>query len=161
MAFDLSSLGNLFGGDQNQNPQAQNMHQRMAQATDPRDTDGDGVVSPQEAAAYVQAYLQQASPQERQQVLNGYFQNMNPEQRQQIGSAIVQDPNNPVQNVNAADPSDLTNAYTQAAQAPAQNGKSPLEAAFSQGGMLNSPLVKAGLVGLAGVIGSQLLRNRG
>ena len=157
MAFDLNSLTNMFGGAQN--PQAQDMHQRMTKAADPRDTDGDGVVSAEEAAAYVQAYLQQASPEERQQVLNGYFQNMPQEQRQQIGNAITQDPHNPVQNVNAADPQDLANAYTQAAQAPAQNGKSPLEAAFSQGGMLSSPLVKAGLVGLAGVIGSKLLRR--
>ncbi|WP_420595238.1 hypothetical protein [Deinococcus sp.] len=157
MAFDLNSLTSMFGGAQN--PQAQDMHQRMTKAADPRDTDGDGVVSAEEAAAYVQAYLQQASPEERQQVLNGYFQNMPQEQRQQIGNAITQDPNNPVQKVNAADPQDLANAYTQAAQAPAQNGKSPLEAAFSQGGMLSSPLVKAGLVGLAGVIGSRLLRR--
>ncbi len=157
MAFDLSSLGNLFGGTQN--PQAQDMHQRMAQAGDPRDTNGDGTVSPEEAAAYVQSYLQQASPEERSKVLGGYFQNMDPQQRQQVGNAIVQDPNNPVQNVNANDPHDLANAYSQAAQAPAQNGKSPLEAAFSQGGMLSSPLVKAGLVGLAGVIGSSLLRG--
>ncbi len=157
MAFDLSSLTNMFGG--NQNPQAQDMHQRMAQAGDPRDTNGDGVVSPEEAAAYVQAYLQQASPEERNKVLSGYFQNMPQDQRQQVGNAITQDPNNPVQSVNANDPSDLAHAYTQAAQAPAQNGKSPLEAAFSQGGMLSSPLVKAGLVGLAGVIGSSLLRG--
>ncbi|WP_237724733.1 hypothetical protein [Deinococcus alpinitundrae] len=157
MAFDLSSLGNLFGNTQN--PQAQDMHQRMAQAGDVRDTNGDGTVSPEEAAAYVQSYLQQASPEERSRVLGGYFQNMDPNQRQQIGNAIVQDPNNPVQNVNVNDPQDLANAYSQAAQAPAQNGKSPLEAAFSQGGMLSSPLVKAGLVGLAGVIGSSLLRG--
>ncbi len=157
MAFDLNSLTNLFG---NQNPQAQDTHQRMAQAAnDPRDTNGDGVVSSQEAAAYVQAYLQQASPEERSQVLGGYFQNMTPEQRQQIGSAIVQDPHNPVQNVNANDPQDLANAYSQAAQAPVQNGQSPLEAAFAKGGALSSPLVKAGLVGLAGVIGSRLLRG--
>ena len=31
--------------------------------------------------------------------------------------------------------------------------------AFSQGGVLNSPLVKAGLVGLAGIIGSRMLRR--
>ncbi|AZI43932.1 hypothetical protein EHF33_11195 [Deinococcus psychrotolerans] len=135
------------------------MHQRMSQAADPRDTNGDGVVSPEEAAAYVHSYLQQASPEERSQVLGGYFQNMPQEQRQQIGNAIVQDPNNPVQSVNANDPAELANAYSQAAQAPVQNGKSPLESAFGQGGMLSSPLVKAGLVGLAGVIGSQLLRG--
>ncbi|AWN24718.1 hypothetical protein DKM44_14795 [Deinococcus irradiatisoli] len=135
------------------------MHQRMAQAGDPRDTNGDGTVSPEEAAAYVQAYLQQASPEERQKVLGGYFQNMDSQQRQQIGNAIVQDPHNPVQNVNADDPNDLAHAYSQAAQAPAQNGMSPLQAAFSQGGALSNPLVKAGLVGLAGVIGSQLLRG--
>ena len=45
------------------------------------------------------------------------------------------------------------------AQAPAQDGKSPLEAAFAPGGMLSSPLVKAGLVGLAGMIGSRMLRR--
>ena len=156
MAFDLNSLSSIFGGNAQQ---GQDMHQRMAQASDPRDTNNDGVVSPEEAAAYVQAYIQQASPEERSRVLGGYFQNMAPDQRQQIGNAIVQDPSNPVQTVNANDPQDLANAYSQAAQAPAQNGKSPLEAAFSKGGALNSPLVKAGLVGLAGIIGSSLLRR--
>lgn len=156
MAFDLNNLSSIFGGGAQQ---GQDMHQRMAQANDPRDTNGDGVVSPQEAAAYVQAYLQQASPEERNKVLGGYFQNMNPDQRQQIGNAIVQDPSNPVQSIDYNDPQGLTNAYTQAAQAPVQNGKSPLESMFSQGGALGSPLVKAGLVGLAGMIGSRLLRR--
>ena len=50
-------------------------------------------------------------------------------------------------------------AYTKAAQAPDQNGKSPLEAAFAEGGALSSPLAKAGLVGLAAVIGSSVLQG--
>ncbi len=154
MAFDLNSLSAIFGNA----AQGQEIHQRMAQA-DPRDTNNDGVVSPEEAAAYVQAYLQQASPEERNRVLSGYFQNMDEGQRQQIGNAIVQDPNNPVQHVNPQDPSELAHAYQQAAQAPAQNGQSPLESMFSQGGALSNPLLKAGLVGLAGVIGSSLLRG--
>lgn len=155
MAFDLNSLGNIFGENA---AQGQDIHQRMAQA-DPRDTNGDGVVSPEEAAAYVQSYLQQASPEERSRVLGGYFQNMDDSQRQQIGNAIVNHPGNPIQNVNYQDPNELANAYHQASQAPAQNGESPLQAMFSQGGALSSPLVKAGLVGLAGVIGSSLLRG--
>ncbi len=135
-------------------------HEQMAKL-DPRDTDGDGTVSPQEAAAYIQDYMANASPEERQQVLKDYIGGMSPEQRQQIGDAIVNSPANPVQHVNHDDPNDLADAYARTAQAPRQdNGKSPLEAAFSEGGMLSNPMVKAGLVGLAGMIGSKLLRGR-
>lgn len=133
-------------------------HQQMAQL-DPRDLNGDGRVSPQEAAAYVQDYLQNASPQERQQVLGDYFGQMPADQRQQMGDAIVQSPANPVQSVRYDDPQDLANAYTQVAQAPMQDGRSPLEAAFAPGGALGSPMVKAGLVGLAAMIGSRMLRR--
>ncbi|MFC4452383.1 hypothetical protein [Deinococcus sonorensis] len=132
------------------------LHQRMADA---RDLDGDGQVSPQEAAAYVQQYLQNASPQEREQLMHGYFSQMSPDQREQVGSAMVNSPYSPVNQVNHNDPASLADAYTRSAQAPAQDGRSPLEAVFSQGGALSSPLVKAGLVGLAGMIGSQLLRR--
>lgn len=134
-------------------------HEQMAKI-DPRDTDGDGVVSPQEAAAYIQDYMANASPEQRQQILKDYIGGMSPEQRQQMGDAIVKSPANPVQRVNHDDPNDLADAYARTAQAPAQDGKSPLESAFSEGGMLSSPLVKAGLVGLAGMIGSKLLRGR-
>lgn len=135
-------------------------HEQMARI-DPRDTDGDGTVSPQEAAAYIQDYMQNASPEERQQILKDYIGGMSPEQRQQMGDAIVKSPANPVQRVNHDDPGDLADAYARTAQAPRRDdGKSPLEAAFSEGGMLSSPLVKAGLVGLAGMIGSKLLRGR-
>lgn len=133
-------------------------HEQMARL-DPRDTNMDGTVSPQEAAAYVQEYLQNASPQERQQVLQEYFGQMPADQRQQLGNAMVQSPYSPVQNVRYDDPNDLADAYTRTAQAPAQDGRSPLEAAFGQGGALSNPLVKAGLVGLAGMIGSRLLRR--
>ena len=135
-------------------------HQQMARANDPRDTNGDGIVSPQEAAAYIQDYMKNASPEERQQILRDYIGGMTPEQRQQMGSAIVQSPANPVQAVNHQDDNDLINAYTQVAQAPAQDaGPSPLEAAFAPGGMLSNPMVKAGLVGLAAAIGSKMLRR--
>ena len=102
--------------------QQNDRHQQMANL-DPRDLNGDGRVSPQEAAAYVQEYLQNASPEERQQLLGQYFGQMSPQERQQVGSAIVQSPANPVQNVRYDDPNDLANAYTQAAQAPAQDGR--------------------------------------
>jgi len=138
--------------------QQRDRHEQMARL-DPRDTNMDGVVSPQEAAAYVQDYLQNASPEERQDVLGGYFGQMPLDQRQQIGDAIIQSPANPVQNVRYDDPSDLANAYAQTAQAPMQDGRSPLEAAFSKGGALGNPLVKAGLVGLAAAIGSRMLRR--
>lgn len=138
--------------------QQNDRHEKMA-ALDPRDTNQDGVVSPQEAAAYIQDYLQNASPEDRQQVLQEYLRSMSPEQRQQMGDAIVHSPANPVQTVNATDPGDLATAYVQASQAPAQDGRSPLEAAFAPGGALGSPLVKAGLVGLAAMIGSKLLRR--
>ena len=133
-------------------------HQKMA-SIDPRDTNQDGVVSPQEAAAYIQEYMANASPEERTQIMRDYVGGMSPDQRQQMGDAIVQSPANPVQRVNPQDDNDLIDAYTKTAQAPAQDGRSPLEAAFGAGGALSSPLVKAGLVGLAGMIGSRLLRR--
>ncbi|WP_291426807.1 hypothetical protein [Deinococcus sp.] len=135
-------------------------HQQMANAADPRDTNGDGVVSPQEAAAYIQDYMRSASPEERNQILKDYVSGLSPEQRQQVGSAIVQSPANPVQAVNHQDDTDLVNAYTQVAQAqPQPQGPSPLEAAFAPGGALGNPLIKAGLVGLAAAIGSRMLRS--
>lgn len=136
-------------------------HQQMAQANDPRDINGDGVVSPQEAAAYIQDYMKNATPEERQQILKDYIGGMSPDQRQQMGDAIVKSPANPVQTINAQDDNDLANAYTQVVQAKPQqeSGPSPLEAAFAPGGMLSNPMVKAGLVGLAAAIGSKMLRR--
>ena len=132
------------------------LHQNMAGA---QDTDGDGVISPQEAAAYIQQYIQNASPEDRTKLMQEYFGQMPQEQKSALGSALVQSPATPVSTVDAHDDRSLIDAYTKSAQAPAQNGQSPLEAAFGQGGALGSPLVKAGLVGLAGIIGSRLLRH--
>ncbi|ACO47149.1 hypothetical protein DEDE109153_06035 [Deinococcus deserti] len=139
--------------------QQNDRHQQMANAYDPRDTDGDGRVSPQEAAAYIHDYMQNASPEERNEILREYVGGMSPDQRQQMGDAIVRSPSNPVQSVRYDDDNDLVDAYTRTAQAPAQNGRSPLEEAFSSGGMLGNPMVKAGLVGLAAAIGSKMLRR--
>lgn len=140
--------------------QQNDRHEQMARL-DPRDTNGDGMVSPEEAAAYIRDYLQTASPEERSQIMRDYFGQMSPAERQQIGDAIVRSPANPVQNVRYDDDNDLIDAYTRTAQAPAQpGGPSPLEAAFGQGGALSNPMVKAGLVGLAGMIGSAMLRRR-
>ena len=138
--------------------QQNDRHEQMARL-DPRDTNADGVVSPQEAAAYIKDYLDNASPEERSQIMRDYFGQMNPEQRQQIGDAIVRSPANPVQNVRYDDDNDLIDAYTRTAQAPMQDGRSPLEQAFGQGGALGNPMVKAGLVGLAAMIGSKMLRR--
>ena len=138
--------------------QQRDRHEQMARL-DPRDTNMDGVVSPQEAAAYIQDYMQNASPQERQQIMREYFSQMSPQERQQMGDAMVQSPYSPVQSVRYDDDNDLMDAYTRTAQAPAQDGRSPLEAAFSQGGALGNPMVKAGLVGLAAMIGSKMLRR--
>ncbi len=134
-------------------------HAQMAKL-DPRDTNGDGVVSPQEAAAYIQDYLAQATPEERQVLLQDYFGSLDPNTREQLGQAIVKSPSNSVQAVQHQDAGQLAQAYTQAAQTPAQNGANSLEAVFGQASnALNNPLVKAGLVGLAGIIGSKLLRR--
>lgn len=138
--------------------QQNDRHQQMA-SLDPRDLNGDGRVSPQEAAAYIQDYMQNASPQDRQQTMQEYFGQLPVEQRQQMGDAMVQSPYSPVQQVRYDDPNDLADAYTRTAQAPMQDGRSPLEAAFSQGGALGNPMVKAGLVGLAAMIGSKMLRR--
>ncbi|GHG25427.1 hypothetical protein CBQ26_10570 [Deinococcus indicus] len=138
--------------------QQKDRHEQMAKL-DPRDTNGDGVVSPQEAAAYIREYLESASPEERQAILKEYVGGMSPDQRREMGDAIVRSPANPVQAVRHDDDDDLIDAYTKTAQAPAQNGRSPLEEAFAPGGMLSNPMVKAGLVGLAGMIGSRMLRR--
>ena len=138
--------------------QQKDRHEQMAKL-DPRDTNGDGVVTPQEAAAYIHDYLQTASPEERQAILKEYVGGMTPEQKQQMGDAIVSSPANPVQQIRPGDDDDLIDAYTKTAQAPAQDGRSPLEAAFGAGGLLSNPMVKAGLVGLAGMIGSRMLRR--
>ena len=132
------------------------LHKKMAGA---QDLDGDGVISPQEAAAYIQQYIQSAPPEDRAKLMQEYFGQMPAEQKSALGTALVQSPATPVSSVRPGDDHDLIDAYTRSAQAPAQNGKSPLEAAFSQGGMLGNPIVKAGLVGLAGIIGSRLLRR--
>ena len=132
------------------------LHKKMAGA---QDLDGDGVISPQEAAAYIQQYIQSAPPEDRARLMQDYFGQMPAEQKSALGTALVQSPATPVSSVRPGDDHDLIDAYTKSAQAPAQNGKSPLEAAFGQGGMLSSPLVKAGLVGLTGLIGSRLLRR--
>ena len=132
------------------------LHKKMAGA---QDLDGDGVISPQEAAAYIQQYIQSAPPEDRARLMQDYFGQMPAEQKSALGTALVQSPATPVSSVQPGDDHDLIDAYTKSAQAPAQNGQSPLEAAFGQGGMLSSPLVKAGLVGLAGMIGSRLLRR--
>ena len=133
------------------------LHQKMVAGA--RDLDGDGVISPQEAAAYIQEYIRTAPAEERTQLLQEYFSGLTPDQKSALGTALVQSPATPVTQVNANDDHDLVHAYTQSAQAPAQDGRSPLEAAFAQGGVLGNPLVKAGLVGLAGIIGSRLLRH--
>ncbi|RJF72912.1 MULTISPECIES: hypothetical protein [Deinococcus] len=137
----------------------QDRHQQMANAYDPRDTNRDGTVSPQEAAAYIQDYMRSASPEERNQILRDYIGGMSTDQRQQMGDAIVRSPSNPVQQVNHQSDDDLIDAYTRTAQAPAQqSGPSPLEQTFNSGALSN-PLVKAGLVGLAAAIGSRMLRR--
>lgn len=134
-------------------------HQQMANAYDPRDTNRDGVVSPQEAAAYIQDYMKNATPEERNQILRDYIGGMSADQRREMGDAIVKSPANPVQQVNHQDDNDLIDAYTRTAQAPVQQGgPSPLEQTFNSGALSN-PLVKAGLVGLAAAIGSRMLRR--
>ena len=94
-------------------------HQQMANAYDPRDTNRDGVVSPQEAAAYIQDYMKNATPEERNQILRDYIGGMSADQRREMGDAIVKSPANPVQNVRYDDDDDLVDAYTRTAQAPA------------------------------------------
>ncbi len=132
------------------------LHKKMAGA---QDLDGDGVISPQEAAAYIQQYIQNAAPEDRAKLMQEYFGQMSPDQKSALGTALVQSPATPVTSIAPHSDPALIDAYTRSAQAPAQNGQSPLEAAFGQGGMLSSPLVKAGLIGLAGMIGSSLLRH--
>ena len=134
-------------------------HNAGNQDFDPRDTNRDGVVSEAEAAAYVRDYLSSASPEDRDALLHNYVGGLSEEQRREMSDAIVRSPANPIQKVDHNDKANLADAITRTAQAEPQNGKSPLEAAFAEGGALGNPLVKAGLVGLAAAIGSQVLRG--
>lgn len=137
-------------------------HEKMARL-DPRDLNGDGVVTPEEASAYIRDYMNNASPEERQAILRDYLGGLSATERQQMGEAIVKSPANPVESIRHDDDNDLIDAFTRTAQAPVQQGRNPLEAAFNPeqiGKAMDNPLIKAGLIGLAAAIGSKVLRPR-
>jgi len=140
------------------------------------------------AADYVQGFTQNASPEAQQQVFEEYVRSLTPEQRQALGQAMVQHQGTPVQTVQADDDRSLSQALTTSSQSlsqpgqgglgglfgmfgqtmsgqPGQAGGQPMPHASQSGGfdvgsLLQNPLAKAGLVGLAGVIGSRLLNHR-
>ncbi len=87
------------------------LHKKMAGA---QDLDGDGVISPQEAAAYIQQYIQNAPPEDRAKLMQEYFGQMPAEQKSALGTALVQSPATPVSSVRPGDDHDLIDAYTKA-----------------------------------------------
>ena len=143
-------------------------------------------VDPHQAANYVNQFSQHATPEQQQQVFEEYVRTLSPEQRQALGQAMVQHPSVPVQSVQAEDDQGLAQALgtsTQALQAPGQGGLGGLFGMFGQamggqpmgspaqaptaqpdgfdlGSLLQNPMAKAGLVGLAGIIGSRLLNHQ-
>lgn len=135
-------------------------HERMARASevDPRDLNRDGEVTPQEAAAYIKDLLQMVPESERKDVLTDYFRSLGQSERAALGQAMEDSPASPVQRVDRADPGSLADAYSQTAGAAVQLGKNPLEQVFTRGGAAEQ-LVKAGLIGLAAVLGSRALEQ--
>jgi hypothetical protein len=133
------------------------------------------------AAEYVNQFSQHATPEQQQEVFQQYVQSLSPEQRQALGQAMVQHQGVPLQSVQADDDQDLSQALSassQALQAPGQGGLGGLfgmlggqapgqlpgqltqsAGGFNVGSLLQNPLAKAGLVGLAGIIGSKLLNH--
>lgn len=187
-------------------------HQKMAntQGRDPRDLDGDGVVSQEEAEAYVRDFMQQASPEEQRDAMQDYLRSLSPEQRNALLHSLEDNPTAPLQKgqVQENDQGGLADALRQsvgpllqggagglggllgglmggqqggnhsgqlghdrvaqgqqAVTDPQQgnataDGRSPMQQAFDKDGALGNPMVQAGLVGLAGIIGSRMLRRR-
>ena len=134
---------------------------RFGGGVDPQQAD------PREAGTLVSQYMQTAPQGEQVDTYRNFVRTLSPEQRDALAQAMNQHPDMPVQGVSPQDDDGLANAIQQSGSAVIQKhganaeGPSPLEQMFGQGGALSNPLVKAGLVGLAGVIGSQLLnRNR-
>jgi len=144
-------------------------------------------VDPDQAAEYVSQFSQHATPDQRQQVFEEYVRSLSPEQRQALGQAMVQHPGVPVQSVQSNDDQGLAQALgtsTQSLQQSGQGGLGGLFGMFGQamggqpmgssmpasqsaqlggfdiGGLLQNPVAKAGLVGLAGIIGSRLLNHQ-
>jgi len=157
---------------------------QFAQAQQSRQYDQ---VDPAHAADYVNQFSQHASPAQQQQVFEEYVRTLTPEQRQALGQAMVQHPGTPVQSVQAEDDQSLTQALgtsSQALQTQGQGGLGGLFGMFGQamggqaagqtqgqptqqassgfdvGSLLQNPIAKAGLVGLAGIIGSRLLNHQ-
>lgn len=119
---------------------------------------------PQEAGQLVSQYVQTAPPQEQQATFRDFVQTLSPEQRAALAQAMNEHPDMPVQNVSPHDDDALAQAMQQSSSAVVQQGAnqegmSPLQQIFAPGGALSNPLVKAGLIGLAGVIGSRMLNR--
>ncbi len=134
---------------------------KFSQGQNPQQAD------PREAGALVSQYMQSAPQSEQVDTYRNFVQTLSPEQRAALAQAMNQHPDTPTQDVSPTDDDGLATAIQQSGSAVLQKhgagaeGPSPLEQIFGQGGALSNPMVKAGLVGLAGVIGSQLLnRNR-
>jgi hypothetical protein len=136
-------------------PQRQQQFQRYAQATDENRYDD---IDDREAVDNVRDYLRQASPQEREQIFQEYFQRAPQEQRQQMQDFLPQDYR---QQMDPNDPRSMARGYERATQKQFDpTPESPLEQIFSPGGALSSPVAKAAIIGIAGMIGKQLLNRR-
>ena len=147
----LGALGGLaqqfLGGLQ---PQQQQAFQQYAQAADSGNLDG---VDHQQVLGHVQQFAQQVPQQEAQQVYQQAFAQMPLDQRQQVAQGLSQQSQ---QNVNPQDPASMGQAFHQVAM----QGEAPLQQIFGPGGALSSPLAKAALIGIAGIIGKQFLQNQ-
>ncbi|HWG84426.1 MAG TPA: hypothetical protein VNT60_02995 [Deinococcales bacterium] len=128
--------------------------QRYSQAVDDDRYDD---VDDNQAVMHVQDFMRQAPPQMQQQVYQDYFQRAPYEQRQQMQEML---PPQYRQGMDPNDPYSMAQGFGRAAQTHFDpTPESPLQQMFGQGGALGSPLAKAAVIGIAGMIGKQLLRG--
>ncbi|ADV68816.1 hypothetical protein [Deinococcus maricopensis] len=125
-----------------------------------------GDLDEREAGQVVTQYMQQAPAEQQRDAYRDFVRTLSPDQRSALAQAINAHPDTPVTAARHDDDDDLAGAIQQSGPAliqkrgpQTQDGRSPLEEMFAPGGTLANPMVKAGLVGLAAAIGSQVLRG--
>lgn len=144
----------MFGFDDKDDNQRQ-MYQRFQQAADNNRYDD---VDEKQAASSVERFAREAPPQMQQDVYGEYFQRMPQDQRQQF---VQQFPQQYQSTMDPNDPRAMGRGFQQAAQEHySPSPQNPLEGLLGQGGALSSPLAKAAMVGIAGMIGKRLLGGR-
>lgn len=150
----MFGFGNNNGNDGNDDQQRQ-MYQRFAQAYDNGRYDD---VDDREVVQGYERFARQAPPEMQQQVYSDYFQQMPQDQRQQF---VQQFPQQYQGMLNPNDPRAMAQGFQRMSQEQySPSPQNPLESLFGQGGALSSPIAKAALVGIAGMVGKRMLGGR-